>query len=135
MRARNLCIFIFSILSFISLAQLPDGPYLGQEPPGSEPEIFAQGIISLVNRRETKIVFSPDGQECLIGLATGGAFKIFYIKQENGHWTEPKSADFLGNQDAREPFFFPDSNKIFFIRNADIWMCTRSNQTWATPLI
>ena len=38
----------------------PEGPYLGQEPPGMVAEIFAPGIIS-TEESEINSAFSPDG--------------------------------------------------------------------------
>ena len=40
-----------------------DGPYLGQDPPGLEPEVFAPGIVSTRWGQEFGITFSPDGKE------------------------------------------------------------------------
>ena len=51
--------------------------YFGQISPGKTPQIFAPGILSLTNRMEARIAFSPDGTECFftvpqfITLATG----------------------------------------------------------------
>ncbi|MBE0664402.1 MAG: hypothetical protein IH584_01170 [Candidatus Aminicenantes bacterium] len=36
------------------------GPYLGQKPPGTTPELFAPGIVS-TGLNELNSVFSPDG--------------------------------------------------------------------------
>ena len=41
-----------------------DFEYFGQTPPGNTPELFAPGIISLDDRNESMITFSPDGKEC-----------------------------------------------------------------------
>ncbi len=43
--------------------EIPDGPYLGQIPPGLEPEIFAPGIISFADHNESHPTFLPDGKE------------------------------------------------------------------------
>jgi hypothetical protein len=114
--------------------QFPDGPYFGQTPPGLTPEVFAPGLVSQPNRRETKIVFSPDGLECFIGTVVNNTFTFLYTKLENGHWSDPVQADFLGTQDKREPFISPDGQKLFFIRSwADIWMSTKINGQWSAP--
>jgi hypothetical protein len=113
---------------------LPDGPYFGQTPPGLTAEVFAPGLISLPNRRDTKIVFSPDGQECFIGTVLSSTFTFLYTKQENGHWLDPVQANFLGTQDKREPFISPDGQKLFFVRNAHIYVSIKDvNQQWSTP--
>jgi len=134
MKIRNLCALVFSILPLVTSAQIPDGPYLGQKPPGSEPKIFAPGLVSLPNRRDLKVVFSPDGQECFIGTVVNHTFTLLYTKLENGHWLEPMQADFLGTQDKREPFISPDGQKLFFVGYwADIWMSTRISGQWSAP--
>lgn len=44
-------------------SKLLKGSYLGQDPPGKKPEIFAQGFVS-TSEKEFSITFSPDGKEC-----------------------------------------------------------------------
>jgi hypothetical protein len=93
---RRYIVLLSAFLPLIGLTQIPDGPYWGQKPPGSKPEIFAPGLVSLPGRRDTKIVFSPDGRECFIGMVENRAFTIYDAKRENGHWSQPVCADFLG---------------------------------------
>ncbi len=114
-------------------AVLPDGPYFGRTPPGLTPEVFAPGLMSLPDRRETKIVFSPDGSEVILGARK----RLFYAKQENGHWSRLRVADFLNTETAVadvEPFFAPDGQNLFFVRNGHIWAAARANGSWAKPL-
>ncbi len=50
-----------------------EGPYLGQEPPGATPKLFAPGIIS-TGHDELFDSFTPDGNEfyyILGGIPTG----------------------------------------------------------------
>lgn len=109
--------------------------YFNQSPPGDTAQIFAPGIISLANRRETKIVFSPDGRECLIGIGANNTFKMLYSNYYGGYWTDPMPADFITINRPIEPFFSPDSLHIFLTSDANIYQCTRINQTWTTPVI
>jgi hypothetical protein len=54
------------------------GPYLGQEPPGSIPKLFAPGIISTdADFEHSAAVFSPDGNE------------VFWCARRNLHSDEP----------------------------------------------
>ena len=39
------------------------GPYLGQKPPGNEPELFAPGILTDIYREHSATKFTPDGEE------------------------------------------------------------------------
>ena len=113
---------------------LPDGPYFGQTPPGLTVEVFGPNLISLPNRRDTKVVFSPDGNECFIDTVLNSTFTFLYTKQEDGHWSEPVQADFLGTQNKQEPFISPDGQELFFVRDADIYVSIKDvNQQWSTP--
>lgn len=111
-----------------------DSLYLGQTPPTDTPVVFAPGRISFPERRETKIVFSPANNECMIGIGESGTFKILYSKFENGSWSEPIPTTFITNTRAQEPFFSPDGQKFFYTSLADIYMSNREGQTWATPV-
>ncbi|MBI5021694.1 MAG: putative Ig domain-containing protein [Ignavibacteriales bacterium] len=112
-----------------------DSLYWEQTPPGDSAIVFAPGIISLSNRRETKIVFSPGGLECLISVGENNQFKILYSNRYSGHWLEPAPASFIPfNHSPIEPFFTPDSLHIFYTNGADIYMCTKVNQVWSTPV-
>jgi hypothetical protein len=113
---------------------IPDSLYWGQTPPGDSAIVFAPGTISLSNRRETKIVFSQSGMECLIGIGSNSTLKILYSDHFSGHWTEPVSATFITIANSIEPFFSPDSNHIFFTGNAEIYICTKVNQVWSAPV-
>lgn len=109
---------------------IPDGPSLGQGPAGPEPEVFAPGLVSLPDRREMKIAFSPDGLECLIGIGDGTTFRLLYTSRIGGHWSPPAPADFAPPR-AQEPFFSPDGRKVFFTSNADIYVSTRVASSWS----
>ena len=47
-----------------------EGPYLGQEPPGMQPKVFAPGFISR-QKTEFNAAFSPDGTEFYYSVAQG----------------------------------------------------------------
>lgn len=81
---------------------LKQGPYLGQNPPGDVPELFAPGIVSSVYREHSSAVFTPDGNELFWSreINLGGRPRIIVImhmKQENGVWTQPELAPFNFN--------------------------------------
>jgi hypothetical protein len=131
-------VIIISILffgRFVSSQTIPtDSLYLGQTPPGDSAIIFAPGTISLADRRETKIVFSPNNEECLIGIGTNNTFQILYTDFYSGYWKPPLPAYFIPNSRPIEPFFSPDSLRVFFTSFADIYMSDLVNQTWTTPV-
>ncbi len=91
--------------------------YLGQKPPGSTPEIFAPGIISVDGRYEHGISFSPDLKE----LYFGANFEdqdpsIYFSKLEGKNWTHPKKANFTKGKKVGEmhPFVSPNGKTLHF---------------------
>jgi len=90
---------------------IPDGPYLGQTPPGSTPEIFAPGIVNTEEYREIEGMFGADmktfyfvrraGKERSHGLAV--------IEYKNNQWHES-----VVKQDVSEPSISPDGMTIYF---------------------
>lgn len=124
--------------------QVYSGEYFGQTPPGDEPQLFAPGIIStpLYTR---DITMMPDGNEIYFSISPFGYNLIFYTKQENGKWTEPKPANFISDFDFLyyEPHITHDGKKMFFLSNLvdddsvkndqDIWVVDRVGDTWGNP--
>jgi Tol biopolymer transport system component len=121
---------LFSILACSSKSYsqdqfpIPDGPYLGQTPPGSTPEIFAPGI---VNREESTdlegmfgsdmntFYFTREGEE-YAGVVKVGAFKgdevsygLAVIEYKNNKWQHSVVAKAVS-----EPSISPDGNTILF---------------------
>jgi len=116
------------------------GPYLGQKPPGLEPELFAPGIIS-TSGVEFCITFSRDGRECYFQRGR----EIFVAMERNGLWTPPEIAPFSGKYPDGDPFLSPDDQKLFFTSerpvnnkkskksDTDIWYVKRDGQKWSEP--
>lgn len=142
-----ICILVLLIvLAFSMNAQSNkiDKPYLGQNPPGKTPEIFAPGIISLDNRLETYPTFSPDGKEMFFSVVNSAwnIGTIFNSKLVNGNWTQPDTAIFSKNNYINwESFISPDGKKQFFASNRppsndmDIWMTElKSGSAWQEPV-
>jgi hypothetical protein len=124
-----------------------NGPYLGQEPPGLTPKLFAPGIVS-TGFNERDVTISPDGDEIYFGLLTGRQITIMCTKLVNGSWTEPKVAAFAENENYfyLEASLSPDGNKISFLSTQppdgkepkprwtyqNIWTCERnSDGSWS----
>ena len=70
------------LVSFPAIAEdnwpVLSGDYLGQEPPGLTPEIFAPGLISLDGERELNAVYSPDGRIFMFTRSVDGVFKMYF---------------------------------------------------------
>ena len=137
-------IFIFPVLLLVLLNYSFAQPYLGQTPPGSIPQKFAPGIISLPIRLETYPTFSPDGSDMYFSVVNASWLNgvIFHTQERNGVWTIPDTAAFSKNIYINwESFISPDGNKQFFASNRppslskDIWMMNRtSDTTWSNPV-
>ena len=125
---------IIDSLKSTALSIPRDSLYLGQTPPGNSAIMFAPGKVSLSNRRETKIVFSPNNMECLIGIGNNNTFQVLYTDFYSGYWKAPAPAYFIPNNRPIEPFFSPDSLHVFLTSYADICMSSHLNLSWATPV-
>lgn len=95
------------------------GPYLGQNPPGTTPEIFAQGIVSTEHRVYANVTFSPDFNETCWTLNTADtAFNhggLIISKFKNNVWTMPKEINFLDMvYSHRSPFYGYNGKRLFF---------------------
>jgi len=91
------------------------GPYLGQEPPGNTPEIFAPGIVSK-GYNECMAFFTPDGKEFYFMLWGAPHGLILFMKEESNRWTKPQVASFSGKYHGKFSLS-PDGNKIVFSSN------------------
>jgi Tol biopolymer transport system component len=149
---------LFALLPTLLLAALPlagatpqsasgratkvTGPYFGQNPPGRTPELFAPGILSLPDRMEARLAFSPDGNECFFTSPVDFKFskvQMYYTKRINNVWTPQVLAPFFPGYSCRQPFFSADGNKLYFSSNkngaSDIWVVERTSQGWGTPQV
>jgi hypothetical protein len=98
------------------------GKYLGQDPPGTEGQLFVPGIM-LTGLDELNAVFFPDGK-----------------------WTEPEVASFSGKYGGVDPFVSFDGNRVYFCSNRprekreaakedyDIWYVDRTESGWSAPI-
>lgn len=123
---------------------IPDGPYLGQVAPGSTPEVFAPGIISLDNRYEYVIAFSPDLRECVFGVTNNqwSVFTLLFTRMDDdSSWSQPVAAPFQGSGDGLLPAYTQDGDSIFFISMrpayppSNVWVSRRVDTLWADPVM
>jgi hypothetical protein len=91
------------------------GPYLGQAPPGTEPQIFAPGVVSDSRYMEWCGTFSPDGTEYFFYRYFGDSpSQIFMTKLVDGAWTPPVPCAFTGESSAAEPHLTFDDQFLYF---------------------
>ena len=114
------------------------GPYLGQAPPGDDPQRFAPGIIE---PDHGTVSFSPDGREVYWPTGTS----IMTMKLRDGRWTRPAYAPFSGPSEIAfyddVPFVAPDDKRLFFTslrpvksetsRKENIWYVERTAEGWS----
>jgi hypothetical protein len=127
----------------------PEGPYLGQSPPGTTPEVFAPGIISKAGYHlHSSLAFSPDGNEiCFTKIVFEPEVQgtIWCARQEGALWKEPETASFSGIYNDDSAVFSPDGKRIYFVSNRpvgesdgtgdlDIWFVEREGGGWGEPV-
>ena len=123
------------------------GEYLGQQPPGSEVELFAPGFVSTA-MSEANSVFTPDGSEFFFAVwpGPGHDVTVFSTHMEDGRWTIPEVPEFLRGISAIDVAITADGQRFFFCSNRsripggptednfDIWYVDRQrNGQWGEP--
>lgn len=123
-----------------------DWQFLGEEPPGTTPKIFGKGVIS-TEALDLTVSISPGGKEILFTRHPRGSNqnRIYYVKFENGKWSEPALAPFA--LDCRESHanFTPDGKTVFFNSRRPLpegvetdtplnaWFVTKTADGWGEP--
>ena len=112
-------------------------PYMGEEPPGMIPRIFAPGFISLTNRYENNICFTKDGHECYFVTRTSNwsSYQIFETHYENEQWTTPKRASFSNNLSLCPSLANNDQDLYFSMSSPNIYKVTRTAAGWSSPTV
>lgn len=113
------------------------GPYLGQESPGLTPKVFAPGFVSLPNRYESFITFTPDGNECYFTVhqANWAPYWIMQSIVREGVWTAPQRAPFSNNTSLC-PSVSSDGMKLVFSMNSSVYQCLRTTEgRWSKPVM
>lgn len=118
----NTTVFVVCLNAFIASglasqqggSPVRTGPYFGQTPPGSEPEVFAPGLVSLTDTREYGITFSPDGREVYFTRATTTTGGIMVSRWDEDGWTAPTPAAFSAGHAAHEPHVTFDNRRIYW---------------------
>ncbi len=89
------------------------GPYLGQQPPGREAQVFAPGLISVEGRYEYAVGFSPDGMQLLFTAQTPeGPSHLLHARVVDGRWSVPQPVSLSGGaKKAEMEAFFPTAAK------------------------
>ena len=119
--------------------------YLNQTPPGTTPEVFAPGVISMPGQSEFGSIFSDDGIEFYFGVDIEGRAEIRRCLQVNGQWSDPEVLVSHKEYSYNDPFLSPDQQTLYFISNSpisgegplkdyDIWYMEREGVNWSDPI-
>ena len=107
--------------------------------------IFAPGEISLPERQEFRLVFSPDGQTAYYHVDTQEPpyQTIYESHRRNGHFGRGVPVSFSGEFQDSDPFVSPDGKFMFFSSarpvdgvergNLDLWVSSRERHGWGEP--
>ncbi|HOP08312.1 MAG TPA: hypothetical protein PLF13_13615 [candidate division Zixibacteria bacterium] len=138
-------ILLLTLTALAVHAQQPDfqhltGPYLGQTPPGTTPQVFAEGLID--PDLHGCPVFTPDGLE--VYWKPMNNEHVLCSRTVDGHWTAPTPIEFphrFDNSDA--PILSVDGIRLYFVSTepmniADnirehVWFSDRNENGWGTP--
>jgi hypothetical protein len=112
------------------------GHYLGQQPPGDVPKVFAPGVLS-THLHEYSIAISPDGRE--IYFSRSGQGTLISRWGEAG-WTAPRVLPLFGDSlECEEASVAPGGKQIFFNargglrRERVICRAERIGDGWGNP--
>ena len=113
------------------------GPYLGQDPPGRDFEVFAPGILSSTGH-EYSITFMPDGREIYFSRGGDG---IFVCRWEKEGWTAPEPIVFIEDHEySDEPNISPDGRRVVFCSRPtmadrrELYAAERDGDDWGEPV-
>lgn len=121
------------------------GPYLGQPAPGTEPRLFAPGIIPVDGFQHCFPAFSPDGREVfwmhVFFENDKPRGEIRFMKEIDGRWVGPDVAPFSGEFNDHAPVFSGDGTRLYFASSRpgatgpgkNLWYVERANNGWGEP--
>lgn len=139
----SFCLFCFACGSSDDSPPL-HGPYLGQEPPGLSPVVFAPGVVSTLDN-ELNASFTPDGGELYFSVRQGGNHTLMTVRLENGFWNDRTTVSFSGEYGDVDPFVTLDGARIYFSskrpldstgedKDSDLWFADRTaSGEWDEP--
>jgi len=91
------------------------GPYLGQEPPGDTPVLFAPGILACEQGYHSSIIFSPYLREAIWCPMRGAESRLFIARMADGKWGAPRMTDLGMAAAVLDPIYSVDGKKLFFL--------------------
>jgi len=141
-RMRHSALLPLILLAMTSIgrseAQPEAKPYLGQNPPGNTPVVFAPGLISRGNIH-SRLEISPDGREFYWNTVDMKTFSthILSVRSTDGTWSDPAPPSFAKQGNTQGALFSPDGKKLYFrLNTGDGWVgqyVERTEAGWSAP--
>jgi len=116
----------------------PEGPYLGQKPPGMTPQLFAPGIIT-TDEEEGSTGFARGGTVFLFQRFLKGRCHTYITRLKNGAWTPPEFIPFWESMVDNGDFVFSSDDKtlLYQVRSVSgsgpishIWRAEVTDTGW-----
>mgnify|MGYP006981761462 CR=1 FL=1 len=111
MMKRTKLLLLICVISFNTVfAQ--ENPYVGLNPPGLTPELFAPGMVATEEHLETVVTFLPDMKEFSF-TRSGGHYKeptLFVMQHNNNQWS--KKSILPTDAIKYEEYFMPSLSEI-----------------------
>ena len=115
------------------------GPWLGQEPPGTDPALF---LATALAERDT--TWTPDGKQLFYSIYERQRGTILSRSEGPEGWSMTDFAGFSGEYSDLEPFITHDGSWLYFISKRplpgetepdewDIWRVPRTETGWGEP--
>jgi uncharacterized protein (TIGR02145 family) len=93
--------------------------YLGETPPGDEPQVFGRGVVSVEGKNTHALQFSPDGRMLVFSrYPDKTSFRVVHGKDG---WSQPGKTSFTGKEatfDAasKRLFYYDRGGELFWVR-------------------
>jgi Tol biopolymer transport system component len=119
-------------------ASKPQGPYVGQAPPGTAPVVFAPGFVCKGPSNEYGCTFTPDGSEFYFSRNGNTLSTVLH----SDGWSKPKKTPWNTSKIEMEPHVTADGAKLWFSSNRKwqgasvgpgIWVMDRLEAGWGEP--
>jgi len=121
------------------------GDYLGQEPPGDKPVVFAPGAVSVNGRYEYGLALSPRGDEMFFtaeyppNIENHEPDGLMVLRRDGDRWSEAVVADLRGDGSwEQEAFYTVGGDELYFCSQTGemkfkLWFAARAGAGWGVP--
>ncbi len=137
----------FLLVVLLAAAPAEAETYLGQNPPGTSPELFAPGLLSTALHDDGPARFNADGTEVYFRKWAVPHDIVGVMHLRDGQWTGPDMFKPMGHYVVSVPIFAPDGESAYFISRRplegdgepadyNVWFAYKTDDGWSelTPL-